>query len=335
MNEQWQLLEETVGRLFPELDAEHGDFSTRWQRVEELGLPELFAAEEAGGFGGTWQDAFIVLRAAGAHAVAVPVAESIVARRLLAASPLVCQSGLPVTLAPAPLHPLDAEAGWLARAVPWPAAGSLLLAAGSDPGGEFLALVETAAAMQAVVRDAPASEPRADLCLPVLPAHAVVRRAGAVDELMCGGALMRAAQMAGALEAALSLTIAHVRERVQFGRALSQFQVVQHQLALLAEEAAAVGCAARAACVAADRGDAELPIAAAKLRANRAVHAATSIAHQLHGAMGFTREHALHHFTQRLWRWRSDFGNDRYWAARIGRLVTRVGADGAWDLLAR
>ena len=55
------------------------------------------------------------------------------------------------------------------------------------------------------------------------------------------------------------------------------------------------------------------------------------IAHQLHGAIGFTREHALHHFTQRLWAWRSDFGNDRYWADSLGRLVARAGASNLWS----
>jgi len=50
----------------------------------------------------------------------------------------------------------------------------------------------------------------------------------------------------------------------------------------------------------------------------------------MHGAIGFTREHALHHFTQRLWAWRSEFGNDRYWAGRLGREVARAGAQALW-----
>ena len=92
-----------------------------------------------------------------------------------------------------------------------------------------------------------------------------------------------------------------------------------------------MSCAAGAACLSLDTaGDTELAIACAKLRANRAVHQATSIAHQMHGAIGFTREHALHHFTQRLWAWRSEFGNDRYWAGRLGREVARAGAQALW-----
>ena len=39
-----------------------------------------------------------------------------------------------------------------------------------------------------------------------------------------------------------------------------------------------------------------------------------AIAHQVHGAMGFTYEHSLHHATRRLWAWREEFGNEAVWA---------------------
>src|SRR5216684_537162 len=60
-------------------------------------------------------------------------------------------------------------------------------------------------------------------------------------------ALLRLAQVVGALDAALTLSIDHACERKQFGRAIGQFQAVQQQLALFGAEAAAVACAVRAA----------------------------------------------------------------------------------------
>jgi acyl-CoA dehydrogenase len=48
------------------------------------------------------------------------------------------------------------------------------------------------------------------------------------------------------------------------------------------------------------------------------------------GAIGFTREHALHHLTQRLWAWQADFGNDRHWSTHLGQLVARHGAANLW-----
>ena len=58
------------------------------------------------------------------------------------------------------------------------------------------------------------------------------------------------------------------------------------------------------------------------------------IAHQVLGAIGFTREHVLHRFTQRLWAWRDDFDNESAWAVRLGRLVAARGSDSLWPLLA-
>jgi hypothetical protein len=143
-------------------------------------------------------------------------------------------------------------------------------------------------------------------------------------------ALARAGQMAGAISAALSLSVDYTRQRQQFGKPLAAFQAIQQQLAVLAEEAAACRGAAAAAAHALDRGDAAFEIACAKLRANIAAGAAASIAHQVHGAIGFTKEYALQKFTRRLWAWRSDYGNDRHWADVIGTIAAAQGADGFW-----
>ena len=147
------------------------------------------------------------------------------------------------------------------------------------------------------------------------------------------GALMRASQMSGALDSALQLSIEHVSNREQFGRPLAKFQAIQQQLAVFAEEAAAVSCASQAACEAEDHGDSFFEVAATKLRSNRAVGTTTSIAHQVHGAMGFTKEYDLHLYTQRLWSWRSEFGNDRYWSENLGKQVLAVKNEGFWNYM--
>ena len=51
--------------------------------------------------------------------------------------------------------------------------------------------------------------------------------------------------------------------------------------------------------------------------AGEAATRGAGIAHQVHGAIGFTHEHALHFATRRLWAWRDEFGSD----ARLGRRV--------------
>lgn len=141
------------------------------------------------------------------------------------------------------------------------------------------------------------------------------------------------AQIAGALDAALALSIEHANTRVQFGKPLAKLQAVQQSLAVFASEAAAADVAGQAAAQALDTGDAAFEIAAAKLRANLAAVAGAAIAHQIHGAIGFTRDHQLHKFTVRLSDWTSTCGNTRYWSERLGQSVCRAGIDQFWPAL--
>ena len=74
-------------------------------------------------------------------------------------------------------------------------------------------------------------------------------------------------------------------------------------------------------------------MAIAKLRVGDAAGTGAAIAHQVHGAMGFTYEHTLHHSTRRLWGWREEFGNETLWAERLGRMVAAAGADALWPFV--
>jgi acyl-CoA dehydrogenase len=204
-----------------------------WARIEEVGLAKVLVPEEEGGFGGTWEDALIVVRACGYHACDLPLPEKI----------------------------LDS----------------------------------------ATVNDR-------DLYT----------------------AMLLAAKMAGALNAALDLSVQYTRERQQFCKSLASFQAIQQQLAVFAEETAAADMAAASAFRAADRGDAWFEIACAKLRANQAARISTGIAHQVHGAMGFTAEYRLQHLTKRLWAWGSEHGNERYWADKIGARIAARGSENFW-----
>src|SRR5204863_2600060 len=165
------------------------------------------------------------------------------------------------------------------------------------------------------------------------------------ETLRLYGALVRSAQMAGAIESLLQQSVRYATERRQFGRPIGNFQAIQHNLAVLASHAAAASVAAERAFAAADSGNltrAERPralafhVAAAKIRAGEAAGIAAGLAHQVHGAIGFTYEHSLHFATRRLWSWRAEFGGESHWSAELGRHVTARGADQLWpDLTAR
>jgi alkylation response protein AidB-like acyl-CoA dehydrogenase len=150
-------------------------------------------------------------------------------------------------------------------------------------------------------------------------------------------ALGRCLQITGAMEAALDLSVQYVQDRKQFGQPLAKFQAIQHSLALAAEEIAActamtdlvLACAVREG-IAAARMPALLDAAA--LVADRAVDVVYDICHQVHGAIGFTREYALHRHSLNLLRWRDELQLLRGGAMRAAeRLGDRaLAAGGLW-----
>lgn len=319
MSEQRDMVVDTATRLFGALT---GDYATDIAEIEASGLTDLLLPAADGGFGGDWGDAAAVLAQAGAHAVALPLGEVMLARRLAAAG------GLPIdgrlTIAGGGSGRLTGElfTGTL-TGVPWALEADAVLA---EADGRLLRLDVAAATATRAIN--PAGEPRDTL---------VFERARTQSAPEAGlfsyGALLRVLQSAGALDAALRLSVDYVNGRQQFGRALAAFQAVQQLLSQFAVEVAAVRAAATAACEAADAGDASFEIAAAKLRANIAIGVGTAAAHQVHGAIGFTQDYALHPLTRRLWSWRSEFGNDAYWAVQLGHRIAAAGADAFWPQL--
>ena len=300
-----------------------------WDEVADAGYLDVLADGPS-----AMAEAVTILRAAGHHAAPVPLAETMLARWLCAACRFDIPEG-PLTLAP--VEPddrillvgdtLTGRAGY----VPWgrDAAAMVLLAEGRVylvPRGE--AAFEHDKNL--------AGEPRDQL-------QAVSQGCAAAplpneiepEQVMRLGALMRASQIAGATEAALGLSTRYANDRVQFGRPIGKFQAIQQQLALLAEEAAAatVAVESAAAAVAAGRASAGIAVPAAKIRAGEAAGKVADIAHQVHGAIGFTEEHSLHYLTCRLWSWRDEFGHEGFWAAELGRRVAEAGPDQLWPLI--
>lgn len=154
------------------------------------------------------------------------------------------------------------------------------------------------------------------------------------DAVMQRGALCRSLQMLGAMTRANELTLQYARDRKQFKRSLSDFQVIQSYLAAMAGELCAAAMAAETA-VSATGDDAFEAIASAKVRAGQAARQVASLGHQVHGAIGFTQEYPLNLWTRRLWAWREEYGNEAYWAARLGARVVARGADALWPHLTR
>jgi len=293
--------------------AEAGEWpAALWRELENVGLVRAALPESAGGPGLDFGDAMVALRRTAYHALPVPLAETMIAGRLLVAA------GLPV-----PEGPLTVAAGE-AKRVPWGGQCAHVVVVGDD--GIGLAAKPPVELAEKNL----AGEPRVQLRL---AATMLTKLPKARERLLLEGALARSVQMAGALERALAYALTYASERVQFGRPIGKFQAVQHMLAQLAGQAAAASAAADAAVEASSGAPDEFMVAVAKARAGEAAGKGAEIAHQVHGAMGFTREHNLHYVTRRLWSWRDEFGNEAHWQMRLGRMVAAKGADALWPML--
>jgi acyl-CoA dehydrogenase len=330
MSESLTLITETADRLFADLAGRDGaPFDELWRAVDDAAFPSLLVAEAAGGFGGDCKDLFAVARLSGAHALPLPVADAVLAAGIAHVSGLDEVEGLSVPALAGDGVVTDGRFTGRFRQVPFGRRAKYIV---GEIDGRVIR-VQAKAAHQVIEGANPAGEPRDTLMFDEVAAE--VAPSERTERLLVLGALVRAAQIGGALDAALALSIEHVNQRVQFGKPLAKFQAVQQALALFAEEAAAVNCAGQAAARIADARRPDLEVSAAKLRANLAAGVGAATAHQVHGAIGFTQEYPLHRFTRRLIAWRAEFGADRFWAERLGRQVAAIGADSVWSELVR
>jgi acyl-CoA dehydrogenase len=351
VNETSAIVAETAARIFEDLgdpqtvnqakdDAWQGPL---WESLAESGLTLAWVPDSLGGAGASLADGFEVVKVAGRFASPVPVTETLLAGWLLSEGGLESPAG-PMTIAPSRWSDelkIDA-AGMVsgkARAVPFARRAEHVAVLADGPKGPVVALVKLADTRIGEGRNL-AGDSSGEVVFDKVKAVAQAAAPAGLDRqrLMLMGATVRANQMAGALETVLSITTRYAGERVAFEKTISKFQAVQHNLARLAgETAAAVAAAGSAADTIANgvTGDRLfLEAAGAKIRVAEAATEGASIGHQVHGAIGFTKEHILHRFTLRLWAWRDDFGNESDWAVRLGRMIAAKGADELWPLVA-
>ncbi|MBI3372093.1 MAG: acyl-CoA dehydrogenase family protein [Betaproteobacteria bacterium] len=295
-----------------------------WAAFDEIGLVRCLVSEAAGGAGISLCSALRALKRTAYHAVPLPLAESMMATRLLQAAGLEVPEGV-LTVAR-----LDPE-GAMPR-VAWGERAGFIVTVGAGGDGDTVSLLSGRATLIRQEKNL-AGEPRPTLGRAGLQQVAHAQLGGAANLLELYGALARSAQMAGALERALHLSLEYANERVQFGRPIGKFQAVQHLLAVQASHAAAASAACDAAIDASLDAPESFLVALAKARTSEAAGQGADIAHQVHGAMGFTREHSLHHVTRRLYAWRDEYGGEAYWQQRIGRLICAQGADAFWPML--
>jgi acyl-CoA dehydrogenase len=314
-----RIVAEKAGHAVQAADGKPGFPTELWSALEEAGMTAL--GEENEGDLGLGNAAALVERAA-YHTLPVPLAETLLARRLLA------KAGIEIPDGALSVAPPSASHDGRAAGVPWASAvRGVVVATGPD----ILALIDA--------RDvaAPgfnmAGEPRETIDLARARVIARARLADAPRVVEAEGALIRAVQLSGGMSRVLEHGLTWANDRIQFGRPIARFQAIQHLMAELAAEAAAASAAALMAVEAAAVRSDRFAIAVAKARTGEAAGRVCAIAHEVFGAMGFTQEHTLHYATRRLWSWRNEFGSEVQWQSEIGRMIAAGGADNLWATL--
>ncbi|SNS30872.1 Acyl-CoA dehydrogenase, N-terminal domain [Sphingomonas laterariae] len=277
-----------------------GDWGDLWAEIEASGYLDALVPEASGGAGLTLAEIAPLLMALGRHAVPLPVADTMIARALIARTggerpdgPIVLVAGAasaPVAFAAVAVHALIEQGGVL-RLI---RLNDCARAPSGDPGSlaELVGWPEAPGATG-------------------WPASGV--------DLAALIAIARAAAMAGAGDRLLEMTVAYANERIQFGKPIGKQQALQQQLAVMAEQVVAMRMAAEIGCAAGLEGNAA-GAAVAKRIASAAAVIVADTAHAVHGAIGISEEYDLQLYTRRLRQWRLAGGGETYWAQRLGRL---------------
>ena len=347
------IIEDMAQRLFADsfprevlLRASRGEWlGVEWERIEESGFTMALVDEAFGGFGVEREEAISIVRLAGQYAVPLPLAETMLANFLLGRCGLSPTPGAVALSTSRRCRPLALEitsngrrVTGLVPSVTWPNDIAGLVAIATTGGGEaFLVSVPrsgfTVIETLQGIHHHPLATVQVDIevtdqtCAPLpdgMDGETITRL----------GAALRSAAIAGSMQRILDMVVTYTADRTQFGRPLSKFQVIQHQLATIAAQtAAAASCADMIAEAFSEHLDPAL-IAVTKARTGEASGIVASLSHQLHGAIGVTQEYELHYFTNQLWQWRDEFGNETYWQEALARQALGD-RDGLWPFITR
>ena len=316
--------------------AEQGQFPVEfWKHLSAAGILQVLVKEEDGGVGASLADAAAALSVLGSFAAPGPILETMVAN--LARSAV----GLTPVDEPQPLSLIETRGTQdskvdgkdsLERAsfVQWAQQAPSILVARCSGGDTLVA--EIASADGNLDRlDCLSDEPVYSVNFPTSAGDWVTSpKFDLFERLTAILALGRCAKSVGAMQWMLDSSLHHVNDRVQFGRPLAKFQAVQQLLAEMAAEVAAADAICNGACESADAADWSF-VPAACARIGEAIDRSVAIAHQLHGAIGFSREHGLNFRTRRAMQWRAEGRATGEWRKLLGARFVGKTHSSLWE----
>jgi alkylation response protein AidB-like acyl-CoA dehydrogenase len=289
-----------------------------------LGVPEAFGGSALGAV-----ETAIVGEALGAHVAAVPwLASAVVATRAIAQGgsdaqraawlPRLVEGSAVASFATEGFAVRDGRLSGRSMFVPHGAAADVIVVLADGQG--FLVPTDAPGCTVTAQTTLDQTRPLAMLDLEV-EADALPALDWAAIEPFAWTAI--AADALGGAQTCLDRTVAHVKDRIQFGRTIGSFQAVKHRLAdmLVAIEQARSAVYWAAGEIDAEGTDARLASHAAKSFACDTYAECAGHAIQLHGGIGFTWEHDAHLFFKRARADLSLMGAPAWHREQVARLI--------------
>jgi alkylation response protein AidB-like acyl-CoA dehydrogenase len=310
---------------------------------DQVGVAGLAIPEEYGGAGFTLVETQVLLEELGADLAPTPLLGSGVLGAqalLLAGDDSACAELLPGMAAGTTVAALAwAGTGWSTTTPPVTAAGTML-------SGETRYVLDGDTADVLLVIAATGSGPG---LFRVDPRQPAVRRthtpgmdrtlrlatvtfdrasaeplgtAGWLPTLRDIGCVAVCGLQVGAMQRCLDLTVAHTKQRVQFGRPIGSFQALKHRMADMLVQVETSRSLSWAAAWSAARREAELPVRAATAKAwcSEALNTVAGEMVQLHGGVAITWEHDAQLYFKRAHALCQLFGQPHEHRRRLARL---------------
>jgi alkylation response protein AidB-like acyl-CoA dehydrogenase len=133
---------------------------------------------------------------------------------------------------------------------------------------------------------------------------------GEAQNIIGRAAAAKCCEMVGGMQKVLDMTVEYAKKRVQYGRPIGNFQVIQHYCADMATDVDGSRFVAYQTAWMINEGlNCDREIAIAKAWTNEAYNRVVSMAHQIHGAIGFTKEYDLRFYSRRAGAASAAFGD--------------------------
>ena len=341
MNEEIQIILETTEKVLQKninhqlrqnIDQKNNDLINLWNEVEEIGLPKIVVKEKFDGFNLEFASVLPIIQLANSLGAPIPLSETILCNYILSECDINPLEGM-ITFANATknIKILGNELSGELISVPFLNLTDKIMFITKIDGVEKVVFLQNSH-LDIEQKKNFLAEPRFNVNL---KNNNIIEIKTLNPKINFNylGAILRSAQMIGSMEKILNLSIDYCSQRKQFGRPLSKFQAIQHQISEMAVELSASSAALSTIASSEDLSKNIYDIAILKIRTGIAAGKIIAISHQVHGAIGFTKEYELAYFTKNLNSWRNDFGNESYWEEFLGKDFLENSNKNLWEYL--